>query len=540
MSTITLSKIVDPFSEDLVHEQLQKIFLCPAFSVSDILRRFLTYIIDETLAGRSNTIKEYTIAVNVLNKPVSFKPQHDAIVRIHAGRLRRALNYYYKEQGIRDDMEISVPKGSYVPVFGNLQAAESKQELASKSLEQLHFSDAVTMVIMPFKTFETDNSRLAFADSLGQQLSAEFGRFSDLSVISYYTTQQLTSKNKEIQELASNFGAQYVVTGNVQFEARRLRVAVQLSDTHSGTQIWTELYHRSYSATNLFEVADNIITSVIAVLGDFNGLIIQQIAKGLVKNKSGKTCTAMLSAYHDFYSGFSQEAFKTAFAAMEYTVEHDPLNEMAWAFFGELSLLAFLFNQTTRENPLISGLRCAHMSLKINPLSQHGQITLGLAYIFLDNKQAALDALEYALTLNPNASGSIGIIGCLMICAGEFNRGIVLMRKSTDRNKSYPAFFNLFISLYYLKQKEYSLAYQQVEKMGMHEMVLNIILRISILSQMGRKAEAGVLLKSLKNRSFDKSRISREYISRFFLDQDLVEQLYKGLKFAHNPVLTVA
>ena len=50
-------------------------------------------------AGRSNTIKEYTIAVNVLNKPVSFKPQHDAIVRIHAGRLRRALNYYYKEPG---------------------------------------------------------------------------------------------------------------------------------------------------------------------------------------------------------------------------------------------------------------------------------------------------------------------------------------------------------------------------------------------------------------------------------------------------------
>ncbi len=33
--------------------------------------------------------------------------------------LRRALNYYYKELGSADDIEITVPKGSYVPVFEN-------------------------------------------------------------------------------------------------------------------------------------------------------------------------------------------------------------------------------------------------------------------------------------------------------------------------------------------------------------------------------------------------------------------------------------
>src|SRR5450631_3694096 len=118
MSTKIISETAGLFTEELVLNQLKKIFLCPAFSVSDILRRFLTYITEETLAGRSNTIKEYTIAVNVLNKPISFKPQHDAIVRIHAGRLRRALNYYYKESGLNDEIEISVPKGSYVPVMG--------------------------------------------------------------------------------------------------------------------------------------------------------------------------------------------------------------------------------------------------------------------------------------------------------------------------------------------------------------------------------------------------------------------------------------
>ncbi|MEJ0082744.1 MAG: hypothetical protein WDM78_17730 [Puia sp.] len=86
MSTKTIMDASESFSEDLIYAQLHKIFLCPVFAVSDILRRFLSYIIEETLGGRSNTIKEYTIAVNVLNKPISFKPQQDAIVRIHAGR----------------------------------------------------------------------------------------------------------------------------------------------------------------------------------------------------------------------------------------------------------------------------------------------------------------------------------------------------------------------------------------------------------------------------------------------------------------------
>lgn len=540
MSTTVTSNTMGLFSDDQVHEQIKRIFDCPAFSVSDILRRFLSYIVDETLYGRSNTIKEYTIAVNVLNKPVSFKPQQDAIVRIHAGRLRRALNYYYKEQGIGDLIEITVPKGTYVPVFANMTHVEPNPDTELITELKKNRNDTVTIAIMPFKTFEKDKSRLAFADSLGQQLSAEFGRFPDFSVIAYYTTQQLSSKNKEIHELASDFGAQFIVTGNVHFEPHRLRVSVQLTDALNGAQIWTQLFHYNYTPSNLFEVADNIIANVIAALGDFNGLIIQQLAKGLTKNKSGRPYSVMLSWYHDFYAAFNKGGFKKAYAAMEDAVEQDPTNENAWAFLGELSLLAFLFNQSTRGNPMIQGLKCAHNALKINPLSQHAHITLGMANIFFNNKQAAMDSLEYALSLNPNASGLIGIIGCLMVCAGEYHRGIELIRESIDRNKSYPPFFNLFVSIYHFKQKEYSLAYQQVEKSGISELVLNAVIRVAILVNMGRKSEAYEMMKVFKGFQINKTWITRAQISRFLLDQDLVENLYKGLKAINVPVLTVA
>jgi adenylate cyclase len=540
MSTKTIAGASNLFPEHLIQTQLQKIFRCSVFSVSDILRRFLTYIIEETVAGRSNMIKEYTIAVNVLNKPISFKPQQDAIVRIHAGRLRRALNYYYKEPGIDDEIEISVPKGSYVPVFGNKFTKISSAGMDPQPAHQDMATDSVTLAIMPFGTFEKDIARQAFTDNLGQQLSAEFGKFPHFSVISYYTTQQHTSRNKDVHDISSHFGAHYMITGTVRFEAKRLRVAVQLTETHSGIQIWTELHHHNYNLANLFEVGDHIVSSVIAELGDFNGMIAQQTGRGLAKNKSGITYLETLSWFNTFYYSFTEDVFREAYAAMESATKQNPKDELAWAFYGQLSLLAFLFEQPTRENPEIQGLRYARTALRINPHSQHGYIALAMAHIFLHNRQAGLDALEYAIALNANAVGIAGICGCIMIIAGEYDRGVGLIRNSISRNKSYPPFFKFFLSLYHFKQKEYSLAIKYSDEMAMPDLGLNIILRVAILSQMGRKAEADMLAKSLKNLPQSKNWTSKDFLNRILPDQDLVDQMYKGFKFSKIPFLTVA
>ena len=151
-----------------------------------------------------------------------------------------------------------------------------------------------------------------------------------------------------------------------------------------------------------------------------------------------------------------------------------------------------------------------------------------------------MDSLEYALALNPNASGISGIIGCLMICVGEYDQGITLIRESIDRNKSFPPFFNLFISLYHFKLKEYTLAYELVEKSLISGLVLNAVLLVSVLAHMGRKSEAYEMMKTFSGYQINKTWVTREHISRLLLDRDLVDHLYKGLKSVNIPVLTVA
>lgn len=74
-------------------------------------------MVEETLAGRSGNIKEYTVATSALNRPRSFDPQADPSVRVLAGRLRMKLDLYYATDGRSDPIRISMPKGRYVPVF---------------------------------------------------------------------------------------------------------------------------------------------------------------------------------------------------------------------------------------------------------------------------------------------------------------------------------------------------------------------------------------------------------------------------------------
>jgi hypothetical protein len=56
---------------------------------------FLRFIVNETLEGRGDQLKGYTIGVSVLGKDQNFDPEQDSLVRIHAGRLRRLLHTYY-------------------------------------------------------------------------------------------------------------------------------------------------------------------------------------------------------------------------------------------------------------------------------------------------------------------------------------------------------------------------------------------------------------------------------------------------------------
>jgi TolB-like protein len=97
--------------------QLNRILSSPDFILPDRGRRFLQFIVNETLEARAAYLKAFTIATSVFGRDASFDMQNDPCVRMAARQLRSALERYYLTSGSMDEVLITVPAGSYVPIF---------------------------------------------------------------------------------------------------------------------------------------------------------------------------------------------------------------------------------------------------------------------------------------------------------------------------------------------------------------------------------------------------------------------------------------
>src|SRR5258706_4846569 len=102
-----------------IRRQLSRIVESPQFRSAGRLRDFLTYIVLETLEGRGQCIKEYTIGTDVYRRPPLFNPKLDSIVRVEAVKLRARLHLYYSRHRSPGELVISIPKGGYIPEFRN-------------------------------------------------------------------------------------------------------------------------------------------------------------------------------------------------------------------------------------------------------------------------------------------------------------------------------------------------------------------------------------------------------------------------------------
>jgi Tol biopolymer transport system component len=120
--------------DSAVRAQLQTILASTVFSRSEHLRRFLSFIVEQSLAGQGHTLKESVLAHELYGKGTDFDGGTDPVVRVDARRLRDKLREYYAEKS--DPVVITLPKGSYVPVFEGTPAAPAQPARAVPALPE--------------------------------------------------------------------------------------------------------------------------------------------------------------------------------------------------------------------------------------------------------------------------------------------------------------------------------------------------------------------------------------------------------------------
>src|SRR6516165_8094812 len=99
------------------NKELQEILASGVFDRSPMLAQLLKYVCTKYFEGGANSIKEYSIAVDVLGRSSDFDPKKDSVIRVQFHRLREKLNEYYSTQGANHAVRIVIPHGHYAPQF---------------------------------------------------------------------------------------------------------------------------------------------------------------------------------------------------------------------------------------------------------------------------------------------------------------------------------------------------------------------------------------------------------------------------------------
>src|SRR6202041_1041444 len=115
-----------------IRSQLDLILRSRAFIQSHRIRRFLQFVVEESLLGQPHRLKEYLIGLEVFDRREAFDPRVDSIVRVEARRLRYKLDEYYRTEGREDGIRIVLRKGSYVPIFEYRSATNGVSPLSPR------------------------------------------------------------------------------------------------------------------------------------------------------------------------------------------------------------------------------------------------------------------------------------------------------------------------------------------------------------------------------------------------------------------------
>jgi len=301
-----------------VRQQLDRILNSKTFQHVQRLKRFVSFVVLETKAGRGDQLKEFVVGVQVFDKEASFDPRNDPIVRVQARRLRTRLSTYYAEEGQNDELLIELPKGGYAAVFRRRETPSARRQVPAALARRN------TIVVMPF----ADHSAAHDLDYLCQGVSEEIihtlSKLETSRVVARDLS-QLASDSQSLGESGSRAGI--IVTGSVRKSGDDLRVTAQIVDGVNGNYVWSETFDRRN--TDIFALQEEVAQAVS-----------KRLQTGLARpggHDSGRKPTENLAAYNFYLQGRyhlsqrTEEGLRKAIEFFDKVIAEDPRYAQAYS-----------------------------------------------------------------------------------------------------------------------------------------------------------------------------------------------------------------
>ncbi|WP_332119605.1 hypothetical protein [Azorhizobium caulinodans] len=465
-----------------VRAALARVLASDEFSSSPRLADFLRFVVEAKLGGRAEEIKGYTIAVEALGRPASFDPQSDPIVRVEATRLRRALERHYSGAGVDDEMEIVIPKGSYVPHFRPRGAAadvlpEEAQrptgedaipvvapQVAGSGLRRWgvpavvlvlllmlgtlgvravsgawpfaslfaqaegprDLADRLGMPIIDVRPFETVGSRAptqAETHAIEARLRDAFARFDFVDVME--PGQEASVRECRDPPPRSVFALSGLAEGR---EDGTFSLLVRLSDRCEGTIVWSADFEGLRRGSDMPATEQRVVRDIAVALMQSYGVLPTR-ARSQARADASPSGFGCIAQVYSLSRGSEAETPQGVRECLAREARQHTGFGLAHAVTAQIALDEIRRNPAAPADPdmLAQMLRNAELAADLAPTSAYASKVLAKVDYMRGERDAALAAAERALALNPLDYDVAADVGMVRIGLGQPEQGEALL-----------------------------------------------------------------------------------------------------------------
>lgn len=559
-----------------VRAQLKRILASPAFDASERNRRFLEHVVEETLAGRSERIKAYCIALAVFGRDESFDAQADPIVRIEASRLRRSLERYYLLAGPDDPIRIAIPKGGYMACFsatgtddatmvatapvddpapprirtGRLLAALAIGlllvgiGLAGGWALRAYWPRPTTIVghaaahgpvvlVVPFEDDGSPAPNAMLVKGFSREVVAGLTRFGGLTVFDAEAAGRALGETDE-QRLAARVGAELILSGGVSVSADRFAVTASLIDSASGRQVWSGRFDGGATAASIIAVRDRLADRVVEEIAQPYGILFST----QVREQEGKAPTDLTSyecvlRFHQYWREPNADGHGPVRQCLERAVLADPDYPQAQAALALVLADGYRLGfDPAGEETLPRALALARRAVELAPADSQGYEALQLVYWLMNDVERSLAAGERGLDLNPNDTELLAELGRRYCLRGMFDIGVPMIDEAFERNPILPGQYRLGLFLARYAADDYAAALIEAKRIGIPDTVFGHIALAMAHAKLGQADEARAAVDRILAIDPAYGDHVRQDLAKRNVAPELIEAVAGGLRLA--------
>lgn len=529
---------MDNISTDNIRVQAEKILASDDFLASDRISQFLRYVIDKTLNGQQAEIKQYTVAVEGLGYDEDFDPNSNPIIRIQAGKLRRALEHYFATDGNKDSIRISIPKGTYVPEF-NINSAKNQNEVSvsghpyfSPTMKdpQAAVWDSPSIAILPYEYLGNGSDYEYIASGITEEIIIALKRFQEFLVIGPLNREIIRQKHLDARGICQEYKVRFLLDGTIRQRGQNLRLTTNLTDAHTGQKLWGQAHDYDTDAAIIEKLENEIVSQIVASIADNFGVIPRTLtSKTLSRPNDNLSDYEAVLKFHHHNSTLTEESLSDALEALETCVQRNPNNDLTLAILADVLANIFFLGYVDHSSAIKRSERLAKKALALNPNSQQAHFAMAQIHYLRFDRQQCLIAIEKVLEINPNNANYLAASAVYLIGLGQWGNANILIQKAIRLNPHHPGWYHFVPYLYHYSRNEFHTAFTDAINFNTPDYFWDPLIQAAALGQLGRQVEAGNAIDELLALVPDFEIRGRSLIQRVVFSDELTKMLLEGL-----------